>query len=326
MRYWWVNQNQTFRHELAGGYLWSPKRNANGARNPFYESMREVSPGDVIFSFVDTRIGAIGIAQSYCWESPKPVEFGEAGQNWENLGWKVRIRFTMLLNKVRPKDHMDVFRTVLPNRYSPLQTNGNGVQSIYLTEILQTFAEVLVGLIGREAQPIISATEVARVTEGGRITTGDDLDLWEHRLEDRVASDTSIADTDREAIIRTRRGQGLFKQRVMQIEARCRVTGVENTSHLLASHCKPWRDSSNEERLDGENGLLLTPSIDHLFDRGFIGFEDSGNLIISPVAHRASLQRMGIETQRVVNVGGFTEGQRTYLAFHRDAVLLRAVR
>ncbi|HEV3333197.1 MAG TPA: HNH endonuclease [Bryobacteraceae bacterium] len=74
------------------------------------------------------------------------------------------------------------------------------------------------------------------------------------------------------------------------------------------------------------NGLLLTPSIDHLFDRGFISFEDSGALIISPVAHQPSLQRMGIETQRVVNVGRFTEGQRRFLDFHRNAVLLRAVR
>ena len=76
MRYWWVNQNQTFRQEIGGGYLWSPKRNANGARNPFYESMRKVAPGDLIFSFVDTRIVAIGTAQSYCYESPKPAEFG----------------------------------------------------------------------------------------------------------------------------------------------------------------------------------------------------------------------------------------------------------
>jgi hypothetical protein len=68
---------------------------------------------------------------------------------------------------------------------------------------------------------------------------------------------------------------------------------VENPVHLVASHCKPWRDATNEERLDGENGLLLTPSIDHLFDRGFIGFEDNGRLIISPVAHHPSLQRMG---------------------------------
>jgi hypothetical protein len=50
MRYWWVNQNQTFRHELGGGYLWSPKRKANGHRNPFYETMREVAPGNLVLS------------------------------------------------------------------------------------------------------------------------------------------------------------------------------------------------------------------------------------------------------------------------------------
>ncbi len=108
MRYWWVNQNQNFRHELAGGYLWSPKRNANGARNPFYESMREVSPGDAVFSFVDTHIAAIGIARSYCWESPKPQEFGSTGQYWENVGWRINVEFTRLLNQIRPKDHMGV--------------------------------------------------------------------------------------------------------------------------------------------------------------------------------------------------------------------------
>jgi hypothetical protein len=288
--------------------------------------MREVSPGDVIFSFVDTRITAIGIAQSYCWESPKPAEFGEAGQNWENVGWKVKVAFTGLLNKVRPRDHMGVLRALLPSKYSPLQPNGNGIQSIYLTEVSPTFAEVLGGLIGQEAKRLTAAVGAVGEREIDRIKPGDDLDIWEHRLEERVASDTSIGDTDREAIIRARRGQGLFKQRVMEIERRCRITAVDNPVHLIASHCKPWRDSSNDERLDGENGLLLTPSIDHLFDRGFIGFEDSGALIIAPVAHLPSLQRMGIETQRVVNVGGFTEGQRRFLDFHRNAVLLRAVR
>ena len=69
--------------------------------------MREVAPGDLIFSFMDTRILAVGIAQSYCWESPKPLEFGNAGQNWENIGWKVKVSFTKLANKVRPKDHIE---------------------------------------------------------------------------------------------------------------------------------------------------------------------------------------------------------------------------
>ena len=128
------------------------------------------------------------------------------------------------------------------------------------------------------------------------------------------------------AIIRARKGQGLFKDRVSRIETRCRITGVQNPVHLVASHCKPWRDSTNEERLNGENGLLLTPSIDHLFDRGFIGFEDNGRLIISPVAHRPSLERMGIDTANPLNVGGFTSGQRAFLDFHRNGVLLQANR
>ena len=320
MRYWWVNQNQTFRQEVDGGYLWSPKRSASGARNPFYELMREVSPGDLIFSFMDTRIQAIGIAQSYCWESPKPLEFGNAGQNWENIGWKVKVAFSGLNQKIRPKDHIHVLRPLLPERYSPLQPNGNGLQSVYLTEIPATMAEVLIGLIGEEAKPLAFAAQTVKPV------AADDIDLWEGKLEQQVASDPNVPETERRALIRARRGQGLFKDRVSQIETKCRITGVQNPVHLIASHCKPWRDSSNEERLNGENGLLLTPSIDHLFDRGFIGFEDKGRLIISPVAHRPSLERMGVDTEKAVNVGGFTTGQKAFLDFHRNAVLLQAIR
>ena len=320
MRYWWVNQNQTFRHEVEGGYLWSPKRNANGARNPFYESMREVAPGDLIFSFVDTRILAIGIAQSYCWESPKPLEFGTAGENWENIGWKVKVSFTRLLNKIRPKDHIEILRLLLPSRYSPLQPSGNGLQSVYLTGLPVPLAEVLLGLIGKEIAPVtLAACEVKPVP-------ADDLESWERKLEQQVIGNSTIPETIRLAIIRARNGQGLFKDRVSKIETRCRITWVDNPVHLVASHCKPWRHATNEERLNGENGLLLTPSIDHLFDRGFIGFEDNGMLIISPVAHRPSLRRMGIETEQVVNVGGFTSGQRQFLDFHRNAVLLQSFR
>ena len=320
MRYWWVNQNQTYRHEIQGGYLWSPKRNANGARNPFYESMREVAPGDLIFSFKDTKILALGIAQSYCWENPKPLEFGTAGQNWENIGWKVKVSFTELANTIRPKEHMTVLGPYLPEKYSPLQPNGNGLQSVYLEEVPTQFSEVLLGLIGREAAPLLLAEQSVKPVPA------DDLEYWERKLEKDIEIDPTVRETERQSIIRARVGQGLFKERVSKIETKCRVTGVENPVHLIASHCKPWRDSTNEERLNGENGLLLTPSIDHLFDRGFIGFENNGNLIISPVAHRPSLQRMGIETMHGQNVGVFSDGQKTFLDFHRNAVFLQSVR
>src|SRR3954451_15952083 len=199
MRYWWVNQNQTYRHEVMGGYLWSPKRNANGAKNPFYESMREVTPGDLIFSFMDARILAVGIAQSYCWESPKPLEFGAAGENWENIGWKVKVSFTKLTNKVRPKDHIELLRPLLPARYSPLQPNGNGLQSVYLTEAPIPLAEVLIGLIGQEVAPLaLSAKKVIP-------TLTDDIDSWERKIERGLETDQSIPETNRMAIIRARK-------------------------------------------------------------------------------------------------------------------------
>lgn len=69
MRFWWVNQNQTFESEIGGGYLWSPKTKKDGGRNQFYENMKLVAPGDIIFSFFQQHIGAIGIAEAPAIES-----------------------------------------------------------------------------------------------------------------------------------------------------------------------------------------------------------------------------------------------------------------
>ena len=117
-------------------------------------------------------------------------------------------------------------------------------------------------------------------------------------------------------------GQGVFKEHVWAVETSCRVTGVVNPNHLIGSHIKPWRHSDNKEHLDGENGLLLTPSIDHLFDKGHISFQDSGLLLISPRADRDSLARMGVEDESSAIQRPFTHIQRRYLDFHRDKIFL----
>jgi len=321
VRYWWVNQNQTYRHEVVGGYLWSPKRKANGNRNPFYDFMREVAPGDIVFSFADTRIKAVGIVRSHGYESPKPLEFGQAGAYWDQIGWRVDVQFTPLTLPIRPADHMAVLAPLLPTRYAPLQPAGNGLQSVYLTGLPEEFAAALIDLIGVEARTLVMGY---RVTE--EITTYPTVGLfeWEEHELDRLREDKKVTETVRQAVVLARRGQGLFKQRVMRIEHACRITGVNRTEHLRASHCKPWRDATNDERLDGENGLLLTPNADHLFDRGFIGFEDNGDVLISPVVHVDSLLRMGLDTRQNRNVGSFSTGQRRYLEFHRENVLLRS--
>lgn len=324
MRYWWVNQNQTYRHEVAGGYLWSPKRKANGGVNPFYESMREVAPGDIVLSFADTRIAAIGIARSHCYECPKPREFGSAGMNWNDIGWKVEVKFTELGNRIRPADHMEVLRPRLPKKYSPLLSDGRGSQSVYLAEIPRIMFDTLRDLIGSEAGQTLGVAETWNDLDTVNDTAMRDVSTWEDHERQAIEADITIPETQRQAVIQARRGQGIFRQRVSILERKCRITGVSNPEHLRASHCKPWRDSSNEERLDGENGLLLTPSIDHLFDRGFIGFDGKGELLISPVADRKSLERMGVQTRDRLNVGAFAEGQRRYLDWHQEYVFLRS--
>jgi putative restriction endonuclease len=324
MRYWWVNQNKTYRHELDGGYLWSPKRNANNRRNPFYEFMREVSPGDLVFSFSDTYIKAIGVAASFCRENPRPGEFGRTGMNWSDIGWKVDVRWRELNGRVRPKDHMAALAAHLPVRYSPLTAAGNGLQNIYLTEIPRPFANALFGIVGREVKEIEDIA--ARVEVVGRVSPGPDPDTkdWEDREENQISLDSNISETEKRALVLARRGQGRSRLNLRKIEKACRVTKVDRLEHLIASHAKPWRRCSNSERLDGENGLLLTPTIDHLFNDGFISFENGGQLIISDLADTTSLKRMGVNCGRTINVGAFSEGQRRYLEFHRDNVLLVA--
>lgn len=321
MKYWWVNQNQTFRHEVPGGYLWSPKTRSDGALNPFYEFMREVSPGDLIFSFCDTYIRAIGIAQSPAYEAPKPKEFGNVGAYWDRIGWKVEVHFVKLHNVIRPMDHMDRLNAYLPSKYSPLRSNGHGLQNIYLTEVPDLLAEQLLDIIGTEGRALAYAWTAA-TPASDRLFTGQ-VEWEEHQIKE-ILNNAAIHDTEKQAIVMARRGQGLFRKRVAQIERRCRVTGVTAPEFLRASHAKPWRDSSNDERLDGENGFLLTPDVDLLFDRGFISFENNGNVIVSPVADRAEMSKLGLVDHMLENVGAFTSKQRQYLEFHRDMVFLRA--
>jgi len=326
MRFWWVNQNQTFEQETTGGYLWSPKRKAGNQRNPFYEFMREVSPGDVVFSFARTRISAIGAIQSNAFGAPKPEEFGGAGQNWSNIGWKVLVRYQHINHSIKPVDHMSVLGPLRPPRYAPLQPNGKGLQGVYLTHLSKPFAEALIDLIGPEARTFVDAVAATPTPPGLPATPAGETIEWENSIEEGIRGDHSIPETEKPALIITRRGQGKFKQNVQTYESMCRLTKVRKIEHLIASHIKPWRScETNEERLNGENGLLLTPSMDHLFDRGYISFEDNGDLIVSPVADVESLEKMGIPNGQFINTGSFTLNQKAFLDFHRDQILLKAV-
>ena len=306
MRYWWVNQNQTYKHEVVGGYLWSPKTNSNGARNQFYDNMKLVEPGDVVVSFSDTYIKAVGIATGRASTAPRPTEFGSVGSYWDAEGWYVPVVYSELSHPLKPSTHMNIIAPHLPLKYAPLQVNGKGLQGVYLAELPGALSTALIKLLNGQVEKVVSA-----LGNSGK-------DVLDDVSENEIRARVDITETEKEQLVKSRRGQGLFKSRVELIEAGCRVTGVVAREHLRASHIKPWRDSDNTEKLDGNNGLLLAPHIDHLFDRGYISFTDEGDLLVSPALDGSVLKAWDINPNSMGS--SFKSNQRTYLAYHREKV------
>jgi putative restriction endonuclease len=289
---------------VPGGFLWSPKRNKNGGRNQFYENMTEVRAGDLIFSFCDTRIKAVGVAVAGAASSNKP-DFGTVGDQWHDEGWLVPVEFEEVDNSVRPKDFIDELRPHFAPKYNPLQANGDGNQGVYLAEISEGFAITLLTKMGRSIDDLVVEDDIKAELEA---------QVAQQSLEGR----TDIGETQKRQMVLARRGQGIFKANVRLNEGACRVTGVSDLRLLIASHIKPWSKSSDKEKLDGCNGLLLSPHVDRLFDRGLISFEDDGVLIRSPILDSDIWEAWGLG--HVENVGTFSDKQRTYLAYHRAEV------
>jgi hypothetical protein len=193
-----------------------------------------------------------------------------------------------------------------------IQESGDGLQSVYLAEVPSPLADALIGLIGQaywDAYSTIAALQAPHEpTEAEEVATIDA---------------TMAGPTFREQIVRARRGQGVFRANVLLREDACRVTHVSEPRHLKASHIKPWRDATDAERLDGSNGLLLSPHIDHLFDEGYITFSPSQDLVIVPEVRDKLLDAWGIDAG--ARVGEFSKEQNAYLDYHRTNVFKRSL-
>lgn len=121
--------------------------------------------------------------------------------------------------------------------------------------------------------------------------------------------------TEKENLVKCRVGQGEFREKLMKYWRGCSVTNFQNIELLNASHIKPWSSSTNEERLDVYNGLLLIPNLDKLFDRGYISFDDGGKILISKFLKDYS--SLGVNKDMKINV---EEKHKKYLSFHREKV------
>ncbi len=132
---------------------------------------------------------------------------------------------------------------------------------------------------------------------------------------EKIRSDDSIGKTEKQQLINARKGQGKFKDDLITLRGKCAISGAVGKEFIVASHIAPWKSSSNEERLDKFNGLLLIPNFDKLFDRGYISFEDDGKIIVSKELSEEMKSIYGINEQVQIEI---FEENRKYLQKHRE--------
>lgn len=122
-------------------------------------------------------------------------------------------------------------------------------------------------------------------------------------------------DTESIANVKIRKGQALFRNSLMTVEPKCKICGLKYRELLIASHIKPWKDCNDFERLDPNNGFLLCPNHDKLFDRAYITFDENGMIIISKRINKEQLKLLNIDKNIKINI---SNESKKYLKYHRN--------
>lgn len=146
----------------------------------------------------------------------------------------------------------------------------------------------------------------------------------EHRFATAVATElaalpSASSKTEREATVKQRVGQQLFREGLMSLwGGRCAITGITEPKLLRASHAKPWADSTDAERLDVYNGLLLAAHLDAAFDAGLITIAPDGLVIVSPRLDAATQKVLGLDgSSRYVQLAS---QHHPYMAWHQTHI------
>lgn len=168
---------------------------------------------------------------------------------------------------------------------------------------------------GIESERVLN--EFLWALQGNDLTDGNPFD-------DIAAAEQELSgcdETTRESLIEARIGQGQFRAKLIEYWGGCAVTGCDFIPVLIASHARPWRDSSNSDRLNPFNGLLLTPNLDKAFDQGFITFENNGRVLISPRLNESTRLALGITDQ--LKLRSIDAKHYPYFQWHRSHVFLK---
>lgn len=144
----------------------------------------------------------------------------------------------------------------------------------------------------------------------------------EIKEEQKILSNPNIAITEKEAIIKARIGQGIFKKNLItKYGGKCVVTGLKIKQALIASHIKPWAVCDNTERVDVNNGILLSATFDRLFDSGLISFKDNGQILISDLVSNEDINILNIKNKDKFEIK-YNANMHKYIEYHNQYIFI----
>ena len=281
-----VMQGRTYHEEKEVGIIWTPRKDRIGQEQHSWERVREVQAGDRILHYVKGDIVAISVATSDCMIADQPSSMRTQQEDNEE-GYLVYLDYHELEIPLNVREHFTEIEPYLPIKYSPFQKDSNGNQG-YLYPCNEELLIKLVELIG-ELNIFIEDDEQLEFAIG---------------IVKRTEHNTFIpmlTETESKAKTKVRLGKQKFRNELMD-----------------QWNSKPWKDSTEAERLNRYNGLLLCRNHAALYDEGFIAFDGQGKIHISSQIPEEDYEKYAIHAKvKIVRM----EENKYYFKWHKKHML-----
>lgn len=286
-----VFQGRDHHKEQENGYIWARKVGKDGYSRFYWENVSKVKKGDIILTYVHGEISKYGIAQSDAYDARR---FGKEDSDESiDQGWKVNVDYIPLNRPIMIEEIFDDIKSFLPEKFSPFSTSGSANQGY---------------LYGFPDEGLVIVSKASKTPEIIHIN---------EIINEALIESEELTGSEKEALIKARIGQSMFKQRLVDKYHSCVLCGIDFEPLLVASHIKPWSESNGKEKVDVNNGLLLCPHHDQLFDTGYISFDEEGQIMISCLLPAHTRVLMNINSDQRIKI---ENEMRSYIRWHRENI------
>lgn len=303
MAYYWVNIGSSQEEVEKYNFLWAPEygidKNGNKFVTASWKPVPKVKSGDVIICHSNKHVVYLAQATSNAYPHQRPDT--RTYDKWKPEGFKIDVDLIVLsqpINNAEFKDEIiDRFNSLcVPKLFNSRRQVGEN----YMVSIPEAVADLVLSAVGE------AASKIKRLNLNS-----------EGAAKKKKRKRKADVEREKQTIVNARVGQGQFRRDVLDIWSNtCPVTNISTPGLLIASHIVSWALSNDEEKIDGYNGLPLSPNADKLFDKGLISFSDSGQLLVSPSLAISTLNALGINEQ--TKIEGLTKEHTYYLGRHRN--------